>query len=294
MRKILLILGPLLLAGLIFAGLVFFSKKTSDKGAIQVTSIPKSKVFLDGNLIGETPLCKCEGSELIVTGEYTLKLVPNDSSIVPFEAKVSISKSILTVVDRTFGKGADSSGSIITLSKSDDPKATEILVLSFPDKSDVLLDNTDSGTTPLLLKNVPESDHELRLIKDGYEEKVVRIRTVTGYRLSTTIFMGVNPNISTESAQPTASPSASIQLTVTPVVSLSPSVQSTASAQVTILQTPTGFLRVRSNASISAAEITKVYPGNIFDYVDEKSGWYEIKLKDGTTGWVSNQYATKK
>src|SRR5258708_9803156 len=292
MRKILLILGPLLLAGLIFAGLVFFSKKTSDKGAIQVTSIPKSKVFLDGNLIGETPLCKCEGSELIVTGEYTLKLVPNDSSIVPFEAKVSISKSILTVVDRTFGKGADSSRSIITLSKSDDPKATEILVLSFPDKSDVLLDNTDSGTTPLLLKNVPESDHELRLIKDGYEEKVVRIRTVTGYRLSTTIFMGVNPNISTESAQPTASPSASIQLTVTPVVSLSPSVQSTASAQVTILQTPTGFLRVRSNASISAAEITKVYPGNIFDYVDEKSGWYEIKLKDGTTGWVSNQYAT--
>src|SRR3989338_5750686 len=47
-----------------------------------------------------------------------------------------------------------------------------------------------------------------------------------------------------------------------------------------ILDTPTGFLNVRA--------------GEVYDLVSENTangGWYQIKLADGTVGWVTDQYA---
>ncbi|MBU3978106.1 SH3 domain-containing protein, partial [Patescibacteria group bacterium] len=36
-----------------------------------------------------------------------------------------------------------------------------------------------------------------------------------------------------------------------------------------------------------------VNPGDTFLLIGEQTGWLEIKLPDGRTGWVSNQYAKK-
>lgn len=70
---------------------------------------------------------------------------------------------------------------------------------------------------------------------------------------------------------------------------------STASStgQVQITDTPTGFLNVRAAASLSAAIITKVNPGDKLDLLEEKPSWYHIKLPDGKDGWISAQYAKK-
>ena len=71
MKKILLYIIPFIAAILLFAGLVFFLNLNTGKGALQVTSSPQSDVYLDGKLIGSTPLCKCENKDMISTGEHS-------------------------------------------------------------------------------------------------------------------------------------------------------------------------------------------------------------------------------
>ena len=276
MKKIFIFLIPLVSASIVVLGFMFFISKNSGKGAIQVTSTPRSDVFLNGKLIGQTPLCKCEGKDMISTGEYTVRLVPHDSNFSPFEEKIQIVRSILTVVDRTFDNGALSYGSILTLSPISDKKDAQLLIISFPDKGNVFLDNNLVGITPLLLKKVSDVDHELKLGKNGYKDKSIKIKPAQGYRLISLIFLGVSPAVASASASNSSSQSASLTI-----------------SKVTILNTPTGFLRVRKTNSIESAEVDKVYPGETFDLVNEQSGWFEIRLNNGKTGWISSQYAKK-
>lgn len=276
MRKLLYIFVPILIAVLLFGLVLFFLSSRKEKGALQVTSKPDSKVYLNGVQIGQTPLCKCELKDMLEAGEYTIKLVPVSGDSKPFEQKIKISSKVLTVVDRNFGPTGLENGSIISLSEISDNKDAQISVVSFPDSVQVFLDNSLQGQTPILLKNITDSDHELKLTKEGYKDKIVRIRTVLGYKLDALIFMGINPEIATASATPSSTSSAIIS-----------------SSRVTIQNTPTGFLRVREDASVAADEITQVKPGEIYDLIEEKSGWYKIQIDSKTSGWISAQYAKK-
>lgn len=275
MKNVLLFILPAIVALIVIGIAYFFFMRNEGKGALQVTSIPKSQVFLNGKAIGTTPLCKCELANMLATGEYTLRLVPEDTSLLPFEEKIPITKSVLTVVDRTFIEGSASEGSIITLAPLSNKKSIELLVTSFPDVATVFLDKNQVGNTPLLLKTVTDSDHEIKIQKDGYKEKTVRIRTVPGYRLNTLIYLGIT------------------SLEPTPIPTASPSATPAQTQKVVILQTPTGFLRVRETASLSGNEIARVTPGEIFELVNESAGWFEIRLLDGKTGFISTQYAKK-
>jgi hypothetical protein len=276
LKKILFFILLLVFAVSIFLIFSYFLNRDSGKGALQVTSVPKSKVYLDGKLLGETPLCKCEYPNMIDSGEHSLRLVPLATGLNPIDQKITISSSVLTVVDRTFGKGALSEGSVITLSKIPDKNDAQIMVISFPDKVQAFLDSNLIGMTPINVKNQTESDHEIKLSKEGYKDKVIRIRAVKGYRLEVTAFLSV----AEDNGQPSS-------------VSAQPTPTTVKVASVTIGETPTGFLRVRSESSLNGAEIGQVNPGEKFDLVSEAEGWYEIKLKNGKTGWISSQYATK-
>lgn len=57
---------------------------------------------------------------------------------------------------------------------------------------------------------------------------------------------------------------------------------------VTVLDTPTGFLRVRSGPG--GKELGKIDPGKKYPVLESKSGWLNILLDDGTSGWVSGKY----
>lgn len=59
---------------------------------------------------------------------------------------------------------------------------------------------------------------------------------------------------------------------------------------LTILDTPTGFLRIRK--SPWGEEIGKAEPGEKYEYLKEDDEWTQIILKDGT-GWVYSQYVSK-
>lgn len=284
MKKLFLFLIPPFLAIIIFAGFLLLNKKDSGKGALQVKSIPKSKVYLDGKLIGETPFCKCEIAEMLKTGDYTIRLVPEEVIFEPFEAKIKISESVLTVVDRTFSKGTSSEAYILNLNKISDSKIMELLILSFPDDAKVFIDNNPSSqNTPLLLKNLTESDHEVKISKVGYKEKMINIRTVPGYKLTAIVYLGINPEFLNISQTPVSQIEG--EKTATPAANII--------GKVIIFETPTGFLRVREASSSAAKEIDKVYPKEIYNLINEKTGWFEIQLKNEKTGWISSRYAKK-
>lgn len=279
MNKLLLFVLPFLLAIVVFLGALYLLDKNVKKGALQVTATPKSKVYLNNKLIGQTPLCACEGKDMLEPGEYTIRLVPLQQDLTPYEEKITIAPLVLSVMDRTFGKGGFSQGKTITLTKIEDNNKVELSIVSFPDDVQVFIDQSFLGKTPISSKDITASDHELKFVKDGYIEKIIRIRTVAGYKLSVIASLGVLADLKQKATE-----EASLQATSSAVTLVS---------TIVILNTPTGFLRVRTDPSINASESARVKPGEKFELLDEKDGFFEIKLLDGTTGWISDLYAKK-
>ena len=280
MKKLILFFVPFLLAVLAFLGLLFYIDNNNKDGALQVTSTPKSKVYINDKLVGETPLCKCEGKDMLKPGQYTVRLVATQGDFLSYEEKVTINPSVLTVMDRTFGQGGFAESKTITLTKLDDKndKAIELFVTSFPQGATLFIDNNQEGITPFSSKTISASDHELKIVKDGYKEKFIRIRTVPGYKLTVVASLSVLEDISSKATSSAA-------ITSIPEDSLS--------EKVIILDTPTGFLRVRFEPSLGATEAARVTPGDTYELLGEEEGWFQILLEDGKTGWVSKQYSEK-
>ena len=61
---------------------------------------------------------------------------------------------------------------------------------------------------------------------------------------------------------------------------------------IRITNTPTGYLNIRSQPSLSGSVIGKVYPGQTYTYSVTQDGWYLIRLKSSRSGWIDGQYIT--
>lgn len=272
LRKIILFLTPFLILIIIFLLIVLFINRDNGKGALQVASNQSAQVFLNSKYIGKTPLCLCELPQLLKTGDYDVKLIPQQQGFGTAEQKINIYDGVLTFYDVNFDNDkAAQSQSIITLEPIDENNDSQILIVSFPDKANIFLDGNLSGITPLLLKKITASDHEIKVVKDGYGAKDLRIKTVLGKRLSTTIYLGIKNEVPNTS---------SLSATIAP-------------SKVLILSTPTGYLRVRSQPSVSSSQVGTVSPGNVLNLVSETTGWFEIELPNGSEGWVSSDFAKK-
>jgi hypothetical protein len=64
--------------------------------------------------------------------------------------------------------------------------------------------------------------------------------------------------------------------------------------KATVLQTGTGWLRVRSSPGLNGAEVTKVNVGQTFDILEQSSGWVKIKVSDTVQGWISAEFVSIK
>jgi len=60
---------------------------------------------------------------------------------------------------------------------------------------------------------------------------------------------------------------------------------------VTITDTPTGWLNVRSGAGTEYGKIGKVYPEESYQLLENTGEWYRIKISEDADGWISSQYA---
>jgi hypothetical protein len=284
-RNLLLVVAVVLITiGLFLLVQTFRNLNPPAQGGLQVVSNIKASVYLNDVNLGQTPICKCDQNNTVPSGEHTVKIVPADSQYTPFVAKIKVEPGLLTVVDRTFLPGALASAYILTLEKIK-TKEAQLFVGSLPDSAVVTVDSVPRGATPYTLDSISESEHEIEVEKEGFAKKTMKVNTLPEHRLTVFVYMGTDNEEITADLQ---------KVSPTPALSITPTgAEKQAANEVTIDETPVGFLRVRSTPSTAGTEVGRVNPGETFEYSQTQNGWYKITLSDGEEGWVSGEYVSE-
>lgn len=295
MKKILTLLFVVLVIGGSGAGFLWL-KKSSSKGAaeLKVNSTPVATVYLDDQSLGKTPY---QGQ--VAAGEYTLKLVPESGNpqFSAWESRIKLQPNLLTFVNRDFSEtDLTSGGEVLTLEKSSGKKA-ELTVLSNPDGATVTVAGTDRGTTPLIIRDLDPGKYDLVLTSAGFRTRSLAIKATGGYKLTANLQLAAMGTVSGTTAatipSPTPTPTSSPTSKPGPTTTPKPKGTPPPKPYVEVLDTPTGFLNVRQEASTSAEILTKINPGELYSLLDENNGWFKIVYEDSKEGWISGQYAKK-
>lgn len=270
-RILVLLLGLVLIAsgGISF---LFRDKFIGGKAGLLVESVPASTVYIEGEQVGTTPY-QAERFD----GEISLRLVPiaTDGPLATWNAKVVLTEGVMTVVGREFG-GTDeeSQGEIMSFEKIPST-AAELVAVSTPDAAAFFIDGINKGFTPKKVENVGVGEHRLVFSHPGFLDREIVVKTEAGYKLVVTSFLARDKNFVQERKDE--------------------EVSQEKKAMVEILDTPTGFLRVREKASTGSAELGQVGPGESFELIEEGSdgAWFKIKYEKDKEGWVSSTYSKK-
>jgi len=270
-RIVFISLGVILIlaaGGLFLLG--YFSPK---KAGLLIESNPQSMVYINDVQVSRTPY-----DTTLSPGEITLKLIPESTStpLVPYETKVALVSGVKTIVRREFGESEDgSSGEVISFEKVGGTEAT-LAIVSVPDSSQVAIDGQTRGFTPYRMSSLSSGEHSVEVSSKGYKTRTLTLNMVPGYKTTLISKLAVDGTVKSDSGQ------------------TQPEMQSN-KAMIEILNTPTGFLRVRSEPSTLASEVAQVKPGEQYDFIDEDAdtGWFKISYDVNKEGWVSNQYAKK-
>jgi len=292
--------------GLVLAGCTLPFGKTK-QGALQVTSNPKTTVFLNDEHLGSTPLF----DEKIKPGEYRIKLVPETGGqqTISWEGQVKLVGGVLTVISRDLDVSEDkSSGYVVSMEPKTDKASGSMAVVTLPDGAVVSLDGEPKGFAPINIDNLSEGEHILVISSPGFVEKDIKAKVVKGYKLTASVQLAKMPPEEPEpsaeatpsaeekvspkpkpsgSAKPTATPKASPKATTT----TNPDDGSISRPYVLIKSPTTGWVRVRSTPSTSGTELAKVNDGEKYKYLDSSNGWYKIEYSAGEEGWISGKYA---
>ena len=249
--------------------------RSGRQAGIKIITNPQASVFFDGDLKGKTPY-----DQKLSAGTYLIKLTPDGTDIASWQKEISLTTGLIPYINRELGKTElASAGEVLMLEKTGEAKSS-VSVISTPDGATVALDGQEKGTTPLLLSDVEPGEHTLFIFAPGFRDRQLKINTTAGHKLNVEIQLALvdSEKVATDSAE------ASSEASTT---------KSSSGVTVKILDTPTGWLRVRSEPTLSASESAKVDPGDEFDLLDEKEGWYKIEFEKDKKGWISSRYADK-
>ncbi|MBI2611772.1 PEGA domain-containing protein [Candidatus Gottesmanbacteria bacterium] len=265
----------LLLAALSFVGYKYFTQISGGLAGLKVTSIPPSSVYLGDKLIGRTPY-----EDKVSSGEQVFKLIPEGTgnNAVTWQTRIDLNSGVLTFVNRELGDTElSSAGEILTLEKITE-KDAQIAVITNPDGSVISLDGQEKGTSPLIMRNVTSGDHDITISSPGFLSRTLKVKATEGYKLMATFQLALADKSATTAGETTGDKDIS---------------KDKKGNFVVISDTPTGFLRVRTEPSTSSSEAAQVKPGERFKYLEEQDGWYKIIYEEGKEGWISGRYAEK-
>jgi hypothetical protein len=281
--------------------------KLTKKAGLHVSTLPQANVYLDGESIGTTPVKK----EDLKPGEHSVKIAPLDPALGVYETKIKLTAGTITVIDRTLAANpTDAHGFILSFEPLKN-NHVEMNINSNPESVTIKVDDSPQGFTPQNIDTLPAGEHTIILSSPGYNEKTVRARTMTGFKLNIVANLSksapavalVPDVIATPSATPTVGITPVFTPSVTPRVTVTPTIAGTSTSSATVkrpyvevLDTPTGYLNVRQQPAGDAFEPpVRVKPGDKLPYLETStepvSGWYKIKYSGNSTGWVASQYA---
>ncbi len=294
MKKKLLIMVILLALFAIFLVVRFyFFDKEDATGRIRIVSSPGAGVFLNDASVGKTP-----HESSLTPGEYQVKLIPEgeNTNTVAWEGKVIIYENALTFVSRELGTSElTSAGEILNITAMETkPKGDvgEIQIETEPTGAIVYLDSDQKGIAPMKLSDVAVGDHEISVYMPGFFRRSQKIRVEKGHILNAQFKLALDKSHKTLEDELTEKQAELDREATASAKPTAGEASPTAEKTLTIDQTPTGFLNVRSDASVNGEVVDKVDPGDIYTYLDEQNGWYKIKLSNGDEGWVSGDYVT--
>lgn len=267
LRTILIVL--LVLFTLAGVGIAVFNFLVPKSGGLLIETSPASTVYINGEEVGRTPY-----TSLRKAGEITLRLIPDSfgQPLSPFEEKINLVSGVETVVRRYFGDSREKTeGEILSFEKLATKSETGIIVVTEPEGAQVVIDTVSKGTSPYSASSLESGVHTLKLSVNGYKDRSVELNLIKGFKLVAYVKL------------------AKLEIQENKVEEVKPVTQKL----VKILSTPTGFLRVRSEASSSAKEVGQVKPGGEFGYLGESEDgdWYKINFDEELEGWVTGQYS---
>ena len=266
MRKSLLftfILVSLILFSLIF-GVPLLGRINQDSGrsGIRVESNQASGVLIDRKEVGKTPL----QIENLNPGDHLVEVKGNDGQS-SWQGLVKLNSGTLTYVNRELSKTQTSSaGDVISLEKG-----KGVSILSNPTGAQVSVDGQDKGFSPIWIDELSPGEHLFMLTKGSFTPRTIRSVVTQGYRLNISVDLLIS----------------SVDVTKIDTPPVLPQVQ------LVVIQTPTGFLRVRSAPDINSSEVARVSPGDKLTQIEDLTSWKKVKLTDGKEGYVSSSYVEK-
>jgi len=283
-------LGVFLFLLILFIGFLairfFVMDKQNSNGQLKVLVSPSASVFMDNVAVGKTPF-----EDKFKVGEYLLKLIPegNATDTASWQSKIKIYKNTRTYVNMELGSSdISTSGEVFTSVKMTTPVKSgygEVMVETEPQGAIVYLDNDEKGVAPVKLENVLKGDHEISVFMSGFFRRTQKINIDPGYQVNAKFKLAIDQS---------QTPKVEEKKTATDEASLKEaSVDIKTGKQVTIKETPTGWLRVREEPNAEASESAKVNPGDKFDILGEEAGWIKIEYEKNKTGWISGQYVDR-
>ncbi len=262
------ILGLLIIASLGLFVFLFNKFVLTKSSYLSVNSSVAASVYIDNTFKGQTPL-KIKLNQ----GQTLVKVVANANIFSPFETNITIHQNTTSVVGVVFSEEGNSS-TVVYFDRSDSSEP-QIAVVSVPNLSKVKIDGQMRGFSPVKI-NTSEGNHTIESEFEGYKKELIDVEAKPGLRTVVLFALAADPSF-VATTQPTISPSLSPIATV---------------KQIEILDTPTGFLKVREDASSSSSELGQVKPGEKYTYIEsnEDNSWHKIEFNN-STGWVSAQYS---
>lgn len=232
------------------------------RSGIKITSNPVSTVFINDAEVGKTPYL----NEQLNEGSYQVKLISKDAT--PWSESIKLMGGTITVINRELtDQLTSSSGETLELTSGQG-----VEVVSDPDGANLEVDGKPVGTTPQTLADLPPGDHEFLLLKDGYLKRNIKASLPEGLKLTIRVDLAFSD-----------SEELKVDLTLpTDVIKLK------------VINTPTGFLRVRATPSLTGREVTRVATGDeLIHLEDSTGGWIKVKTDKGVEGFVLGTYTQK-
>lgn len=311
-RKLIFLFIILIIVIIVFVIYKVVSDQTPKLGALRIKSDPSVTIFLDNKHIGRSNY-----DDKVAEGEYTLKLTPETTvtSTSSWQGKIKVYRNLLTYINAQLGDSEFTSAVDVLWLEKITSKLSDLTVITNPDGASISIDGESKGISPVTIPNVESGDHTIIVMSPGFVTRTIKVKTTSGYKLIATIKMALAAKSleadlsATTSAIASVSgqikskiiPTPTINLKITPKLILSGTISPTIKQNVLlpekpyiiIKDTPTVFLRVRSDASVNASESGRVKPGESYSIKDTKNGWYQILFDGINIGWVSGQYADK-
>lgn len=262
----------------IFVGYKLLPQAVNFSGLQVIANGSEADIYLGSEKIGKTPY----ENEKLHPGDYVLKLVPHNKKFKSWSHQVTLTTGAMTTVERFFSRDAKKNGGLIVFLTAVPDKMSRVEIITDPDSATVYFNNENKGKTPVSISDVPAGNQKVIIKKDGYEDLLYKIDTVSGFKVSLLYDLVVEtPRINVKPKTLGASESAKIIVSVN------------SSQTIQIEETGTGWLRVRAEPSTTASESARVTVGQKFKTLDEQNGWIKIEYSIGNFGWVSSEFVKK-